>query len=548
MTQKSRELFFLPLGGSGEIGMNLNLYGYENKWLMVDCGVTFGSQFGLDLIMPNIEFIENQRENLLGLVVTHGHEDHIGAIPYLWDRLRCPIYATPFTAVLVRDKLRQQGLYEAAQLVEVPIGGETCLGPFDVEFVTLTHSIPEPNAIAIKTPVGTIIHSGDWKLDPNPLVGEPADEHRLRQLGDEGVLALVCDSTNVFVEGRTESEADVRENIIELVGAQPNRVAIGLFASNVARLETCIKAAQAHGRSAVLVGRSLHRMFQAARASGYLLDIPEPLNEIQAMSMPRNKVLFLCTGSQGEPRAALTRIANKTHPKISLAADDTVIFSSRKIPGNELAISALQNKLQSQGVEVIGSNNEFIHVSGHPARDELRDMYKLIRPQILVPVHGEHIHMHEQAELGKEAGIPQTIIPHNGSLIRLTPGEPEIVKEVTSGRWAYDGNRVVPINSGHIKDRALISQEGLVTVTVVINEAGEVSEPVVSFVGLAASGEENALLTHEFMIEMANFIDNEPAQIWQRDADIRAFCKIAARRIVRKVCGRKPLVVTHIVR
>ncbi len=399
MAPSSKELYFLPLGGSGEIGMNLNLYRYEDKWLMVDCGVTFGSDLGIEVIMPDTQFIEQYRDDLVGLVLTHGHEDHIGAVPYLWAQLQCPIYTTPFTAALVRNKLKEAGLIKEASLVEVPIGGDVKLGPFDIEFITLTHSIPEPNALAIKTPVGTIVHSGDWKLDPHPMIGESADEKRLKELGDDGVLALVCDSTNVFVEGRTQSEGAVRKHMIDLVGKQKERVAIALFASNVARFETCALAAQAHDRQVVLVGRSLHRIYQAARETGYLLDVPEFINEQQAANLPRDKVMILCTGSQGEPRAALTRIADDGHPQIKLESGDTVIFSSRQIPGNELAITALQTKLQSKGIEVISDGEEFTHVSVHPARDELRDMYKLVRPEILVPVHGEQTHVHEQSAL-----------------------------------------------------------------------------------------------------------------------------------------------------
>ncbi|MEN8236049.1 MAG: ribonuclease J [Pseudomonadota bacterium] len=548
MTKVKGGLHFLPLGGSGEIGMNLNLYEYEGKWLMVDCGVTFGNKLGIDVIMPDTEFIEKYRGKILGLVLTHGHEDHIGAVPYLWKRLLCPMYATPFTAVLVRGKLREAGLLDAAALVEVPIGGDVQLGPFDVEFITLTHSIPEPNALAIKTPVGTVIHTGDWKLDPQPLIGEAADEKRLRELGDEGVLALVCDSTNVFVEGRTASESEVRQNIIDLVKKQKNRVAIGLFASNVARLETCLLAAKASKRHVALLGRSLHRMYRAARESGYLLNTPDLVEAEHAMSLPRNKCLFLCTGSQGESRAALTRIANKKHQSVLLKAKDTVIFSSRQIPGNETAIGALQNALQSQGIEVIGSRDEFIHVSGHPARDELRDMYELIRPQILVPVHGEQIHMREQAELGKQLGIPKAIVPFNGSLIHLSPDNPKIIKEVHNGRLGYDGNRVVPFDCQHISDRSYLSQEGIVFLTMVINDAGEVDQPSLSFVGLAANKEEEGLLTHGVLTEIAYFIENEPPSSWQNDAIVQEFCSIAVRRTVRKVCGRKPMIVVHIIR
>ena len=548
MAPSSKELYFLPLGGSGEIGMNLNLYRYEDKWLMVDCGVTFGSDLGIEVIMPDTQFIEQYRDDLVGLVLTHGHEDHIGAVPYLWAQLQCPIYTTPFTAALVRNKLKEAGLIKEASLVEVPIGGDVKLGPFDIEFITLTHSIPEPNALAIKTPVGTIVHSGDWKLDPHPMIGESADEKRLKELGDDGVLALVCDSTNVFVEGRTQSEGAVRKHMIDLVGKQKERVAIALFASNVARFETCALAAQAHDRQVVLVGRSLHRIYQAARETGYLLDVPEFINEQQAANLPRDKVMILCTGSQGEPRAALTRIADDGHPQIKLESGDTVIFSSRQIPGNELAITALQTKLQSKGIEVISDGEEFTHVSVHPARDELRDMYKLVRPEILVPVHGEQTHMHEQAALGLETGIKQAIVPFNGSLIRLTPGAPEIIEEVHSGRLALDGNRVVSLMSPHIKERQRLMRDGAAVVTIAIDERGQIGRPQLSFVGLTSHEEEEGLLREGTLKEMAKLIEGQPAEKWESDQEVTDMCRIAVRRAVRLVCGRKPYVVTHIVR
>ncbi len=541
-------LYFLPLGGSGEIGMNLNLYSYDGKWLMVDLGVTFNSELGIEVIMPDTQFIEENRDDLLGLVLTHGHEDHIGAVPYLWSRLKCPIYTTPFTAALVRGKLKDVGLIKEAELVEVPVGGDIQLGPFEVEFVPLTHSIPEPNALSIKTPVGTIVHSGDWKLDPNPLVGRQADEERLRELGDEGVLALVCDSTNVFVEGRTGSESKVRDSLIKLVGKLSGRVAVSLFASNVARMETCALAATANGRQPVLVGRSLIRMYQAARESGYLLDIPEFIEDTKAAKLPKDKVLLLCTGSQGEPRAALSRIANQTHPTTKLASGDTVILSSRKIPGNETAIAAMQNKLQSQGIDVICDGEEFVHVSGHPARDELRDIYKLVRPQIIVPVHGEQMHMHEQAKLALASGIPKAVVPYNGSLIRLTPGEPEIVEEVPSGRLGLDGKRVVPLYSPHIRERDQLMREGAAAVTFVIGHDKHQIEPTISFMGLASDASESKLLREMVLRELALIIDKSDDDVWDNDDEIQEMSRIAVRRGTKAFNGRRPLVVTHIVR
>ena len=544
----TNNLYFLPLGGSGEIGMNLNLYSYDNKWLMVDLGVTFGNQLGIEVIMPDTQFIEERRDDLLGLVLTHGHEDHLGAVPYLWSRLKCPIYTTPFTAALVRGKLRDVGLVQETELVEVPIGGDIQLGPFEIEFIPLTHSIPEPNALAIKTPVGTVIHSGDWKLDPNPLVGKLADEKRLQELGDEGVLALVCDSTNVFVEGRTESEGEVRQSLIELVSKLSGRVAIALFASNVARMETCALAAATNGRQPVLVGRSLTRIYQAARETGYLLNVPEFIDEDQAASLPRDKVMILCTGSQGEPRAALSRIAEKSHPRIKLAKGDTVIFSSRKIPGNESAISQLQNKLQSQGIDVISAGDEFVHVSGHPARDELRDMYKLIRPQIIVPVHGEQIHMHEQAKLAQETGVPKAIVPFNGSLIRLTPGEPEIIEEVPSGRLGLDGKNIVPLHSTHFRERDRLSLDGLAAITFVIDKKDYHTEPAISFAGLASGEDEENTLKAMVLRELAYLLESATDNDLENDDEIKEMCRIAVRRGTKSFNGRKPYVITHIIR
>lgn len=546
MKDFGKELYFIPLGGSGEIGMNLNLYGYDNQWLIVDFGITFGDDLGIDVIMPDISFLEQNKDKIVGMVLTHAHEDHIGAIPYIWNRLRCPMYSTPFTAAIIRGKLKDVGLVNEADLVEVPVGGQVQLGDFGIEFVTLTHSIPEPSAISITTPQGVIVHTGDWKMDLDPLVGAGPDIERLRKIGDNGVLALTCDSTNVFVEGRTESELAVRDSMIQLVGELKERVVITLFASNVARLETCALAAAAHGRIPVLVGRSLVRMYEAARETGYLQDIPDVLTPEQAANLPRHKVLYLCTGSQGEPRAALSRLADKSHPLLKLEKGDTVIFSARKIPGNELLVGQMQNKLQSQGIEVIADGEEFTHVSGHPARDELRDMYKLIRPQMLLPVHGEQLHMHEQAKLAMENGVSQSVVPYNGCVIRMAPGAPQIVGDVTSGRWAYDGNRVVPLYNEHIKDRSRVMREGVVFVTLMPTLINE--EPQLTFLGLAADKDEEQLLRSLSLREFAGMVENAPAEVWDNDKELQELVRIAVRRAARTVCGRKPVVVTHVLR
>ncbi|MDH5749548.1 MAG: ribonuclease J, partial [Rhodospirillales bacterium] len=366
-------LVFLPLGGAGEIGMNLNLYGFgrpgEERWMMVDLGITFGdgSAPGVDVIMPDPTFIEERRDRLDGLVLTHAHEDHLGAVPYLWDRLKCPIYATPFTVSVLRHKLREAGLEGAAKVTEVPLNGKLSVGPFDLELITLTHSIPEPNAIVIRTPLGTIVHTGDWKLDPDPVVGPIADEAALRRVGEEGVLAIVCDSTNVFSPGTSGSEGDLLESLTALIGRCRGRVAVACFASNVARLETIAKAASANGRDVVLAGRSLERITEAARENGYLSNVPAFLGEDDAGYLPPDKALIICTGSQGEPRAALARIANGEHPRVSLEEGDTVIFSAREIPGNEASIGRLQNRLIRRGIEIVTPGDHFVHVSGHPA-------------------------------------------------------------------------------------------------------------------------------------------------------------------------------------
>src|SRR5262245_31553708 len=467
-------LFFVPLGGAGEIGMNLNVYGYGGDWLIIDCGVTFGddSQPGLEVVMPDPGFIVERRDRLLGIVATHAHEDHIGAIPYLWAQLRCPVWATAFTASLLRAKLIEAGLADRVRINIVPMSGRFTIGPFDLELITLTHSIPEPNAVALRTPAGTVLHTGDWKFDPHPLIGQTADEAALRKLGDQGVLALIGDSTNALRLGVSGSEADLRRSLIELIGRYDARVAVACFASNVARLETIARAAAVHGREVALVGRSLWRIDKAARENGFFADLPRFLTEDEAGYIPRGRIVLICTGSQGEPRSALSRIARDDHPHVVLETGDVVIFSSRIIPGNEKTINRLQNALVRLGVEIVTEEDHFVHVSGHPARDELVRMYQMVRPRIAVPVHGEARHLIAHAELAGECQVQQPLVIQNGDMVRLAASGASVVDEVPVGRLASDGKGLLPLDGTALKDRRRVTFNGTAVATLVLDRYG----------------------------------------------------------------------------
>ena len=555
MTKMDKDLLFVPLGGTGEIGMNLNLYGYghsgKREWLMVDLGITFanGGSAGVDVIMPDPSFIEERIERISGLVLTHAHEDHIGAVPYLWDRFRCPIYGTPFTLSVLRRKLREDAKQFASEVPihEVPLSGHFQIGPFDLEMVTLTHSIPEPNAIAIRTPVGTVLHTGDWKLDPDPVVGGAAEQETLRKMGDDGVLAIVCDSTNVFEEGESGSEADLLDSLTEVIGKCENRVAVGCFASNVGRLETISKAATANGRSAVLAGRSLWRMYDAARENGYLEDIPAFLGEDEVQHLAKDQTLIICTGSQGEPRAALSRIADGSHPRVKLDRDDTVIFSSRVIPGNELSIARIQNLLTRKGIRIITQDDSFVHVSGHPARGEMRTMYELVRPEICVPVHGESRHLAEHALLARECGVEKIMLIENGAVVRLGPGDPGVVDEAPVGRLALEGNRLVPLGGQVVRSRTKAMFSGSAMVTVVLDGAGKlVGETQISEIGILEEGEDKPLSAVRAEISRA-IAKLSPGDAKNDDATAEAV-RLAVRRAFRKTVGKKPLTQVHVVR
>jgi ribonuclease J len=534
------ELVFLPLGGSGEIGMNFNAYGFgpenDRQWIIVDCGVLFGREGntpGVDLLMPDIRYLAERAGNLLGIIATHAHEDHIGAIAPLWPSLRCPIYATPFTARLIAGKLEEAGLGSKVRVKEVPVGGKLTLGPFQMDFISITHSILEPNMLAIRTPLGVVAHTGDWKIDPNPMLGEATDIAALEALGNEGVLALVCDSTNALVPGSSGSEAKVRENLTALIGTLKGRVAVTGFASNVARLDTIARAATAHGRRIALVGRSMQKMVSAARETGYLKDFPTILDETDVAEMPAHKVLYLCTGSQGEPRAALARIANDSHPHVHLAEGDTVIFSSRVIPGNELAIAEIQNKLAGRGIAVLTSEDHDVHVSGHPCRDELAQMYRWIRPQLALPVHGEMRHQVAHAKLARAMQVPQAMVPENGQLFRLAPGRPELIDEVPSGRLHMDGRVLVAEGEGLAKDRRALAFAGLLVVVLVFDRKGRIAAPpTVLGEGMPEAVEEAVLKAVEQTLDGNKRSDPD---------DLAENVRRAARRAAQDAWGKKPV-------
>ena len=555
MAIKNDELYFLPLGGAGEIGMNLNLYGHAGKWLMVDLGVTFGEENlpGIDVVMPDPSFIVERKEDLVGLVLTHAHEDHIGAVPYLWGRLRCPIYATPFTAALLRRKLIDDGIEEEVPITEIEMSGSFTLGPFEIELVTLTHSIPEPNALIIHTSCGKVLHTGDWKLDEDPLVGDSYDEARLRSLAEEGVLAMVCDSTNAVVPGLSGSELDVREGLEKILPRFENRVAVACFASNVARLETVIRVAHACGRRVSLVGRSMHRIYAAARESGYLDDLPPLVDVRDAGYLPKEEVLLLCTGSQGERRAALWRIAHDDHPEVVLEEGDAVIFSSRVIPGNEKDIFALYNSLAKMGIEVVSDDTvrgsgHSIHVSGHPARDELAQMYNWVRPQIAVPVHGEARHLEAHAKLAEECQVPMTVVPENGSLIRLAPGKPEIVDHVPVGRLAVDGNRLLPIDSPILRARRKQIFAGSAVLSLVIDKDGRLlAEPKLSAVDLLDL-EADREIALDIVDDAADALERMRPKARDDDDTVAETLRIAVRRSFNRLVGKKPIVEVQVLR
>ena len=548
------ELLFCPLGGSGEIGMNMNLYAYgkENnrKWIIIDMGVTFADDSipGIDLIMPDPGFIIDKKDDLLGIVLTHAHEDHIGAVAHIWPELKCKLFATPFTAALITEKFKEKKIDISSFLKIVPLNSKIKLGEFDIDFVTLTHSILEPNGLSIKTPLGTILHTGDWKIDPNPLIGNKIDQEKLEKIGDAGVSAMICDSTNIFSPGRAGSESDVRDSLLRIMELKTKRILVTSFASNVARMESIFYCAKKTGRSICLVGRSMHRIFKAAKKCGYLKGLIEPLEPRDAKKIAKNKILYLATGSQGEPMGAMNRIVNGSHPEVFLEDGDCVIFSSKIIPGNEKKLYNLQNQIVKNNIEIISEENAFVHVSGHPNRDDLKDMYKWVKPKSIIPVHGEHRHMQEHVKFAKEMQVPKTLLIENGDIIKLLPGEaPKVVDKAPSGRVYLDGSVNVETDSQSIKDRKNLSVNGYLEITLLVSNNGKIKKPIISFRGIPEN-QNNDPFVFDMEDEIFNICRTFSLDNKNQQRNLIETIKSNCRRIVREKTGKRPFTNINIAR
>ena len=548
------ELLYCPLGGAGEIGMNMNLFGYgqedDHKWIMVDVGVTFADETipGVDLIYPDPGYAEDKKDNFLGIVLTHAHEDHIGAITYVWPKFKCKIYATPFTAALVTEKFREKKIDITSYLQIVQLGSTINLKPFKIEFITMTHSIVEPNGLRIETPAGSILHTGDWKCDPNPLVGDNMNSKRLIEIGKEGVLTMICDSTNVLSVGRSGSEKDVRDSMLKIIEKQKKRVIVTSFASNVARMETIFYCAEKTGRNISLVGRSMHRIYKAAKQCGYLSDVIEPIDPRDAKNISSEKIIYLCTGSQGEPMGAMNRISNYIHPDVFVEAGDTVIFSSKIIPGNEKKLYKLHNQLVREGINVISEETDFVHVSGHPNRDDLKDMYEWIQPNSIIPVHGEQRHMLEHISFAKKLNVPHPIKVENGDIVRIFPGDsPEVFDKAPYGKIFLDGNIGVEEESKSIKERRNISQNGHLNITVIITTQGNIhNTPIVNFMGIPI------LNTEEFKISIQDEIDKIAKSFSlnnkKQEENFKDALKVTCRKFTKEKTGKRPITNINLVR
>ncbi|MFC0408173.1 ribonuclease J [Roseomonas elaeocarpi] len=547
MSDDSRDLALIPLGGTGEIGLNLNVYRCNGALLAVDCGIGFGGNDTpeAEVMVPDATWLAERRDRLLALVITHAHEDHLGAVAHLWPQLRCAVYATPFAAAVLRRKLGEAGLVQQVPLHIIPAGGSFELGPYKLRFLSVAHSVPEAQALAIRTPYGTVLHTGDWKLDPDPVVGPPTDEEGFAELGREGVLAMVCDSTNALVEGRSGSEAEVLDGLTQLLGELQGRVAVTCFATNVARLDSIVRAAERNGRQVALFGRSLRNIDVAARETGYFSDLPPFVTEDEAGFLPDDALLVVCTGSQGEARSAMSKIAADTHPNISLGEGDTVIYSSRQIPGNERAIARVQDQLRRAGCRVITADERPVHVSGHPARDELRRLYELVKPKISVPVHGEWRHLEQHAELARDAGATPVLI-EDGDVLRLSGNKPEVVDTVPTGRLAIDGDRLLPLEGGVLAARRRMLFNGVVVASLAVDAEGRVrGEPRVSAPGLFEQLDE---APNQIASELARAVSELPGNLRRDDEPLRE----AARSVLRRALGRRlrkrPMVDVHLLR
>jgi ribonuclease J len=539
------ELLFLALGGSDEIGMNVNLYGCRGKWLMVDLGLTFGGAEypGIELVLPDLEFIEDRKEDLLGIVLTHGHEDHIGAVPYLAADLGVPIYATPFTAALIRSKMEEEGGADALDLRVVPLESSFALGDFKCRYVTLAHSIPEMSAVEIETPHGRIFHTGDWKLDEEPVIGKPATPAEMTAIGDKGVLALVCDSTNAFNAGDSGSEGGVRADLMKWVGAAKGRVVVTSFASNAARLQTLADVARATNRKLCVAGRSLHRILAASQSTGYLKNLPETVDMEALDNYRRGEVLVVATGGQGEARAALARIADGSHP-VKVEEGDTVIFSSKQIPGNEVAIGKVMNALARRNIRTVTEKQAHVHVSGHPGQPELAAMYQWLRPEMLIPVHGERRHMAEQARFGIGQGIPRALVQSNGDVVRLAPDGPQIVGHERTGRLVLDGDVILPADGGTINERRRIAANGVISVALALDGANRLfGDPEIRLQGVPVEEDRD-----DFVDEAVEAASKAATSGGRDENKLREAIRLAVRRVATDWTGKKPIVDVLLIR
>ena len=549
-----KEFNFCPLGGSGEIGANMNLYSYgdtgDQKWIIVDMGVTFADDSipGIDLIYADPGFIVDKKNDLLGIVLTHAHEDHIGAVVHIWPKLKCPIYATPFTAALIVEKFKEKKIDISEKLKIVKLNGQIKLGPFEIDLITLTHSILEPNGLSITTPSGTVLHTGDWKIDSNPLIGKRVDEKKLKELGSKDVIAMICDSTNVFNEGRAGSELDVRENLLKIIEKKTKKVIVTSFASNVARMESIFYCAKKTGRHISLVGRSMHRIYKAAKQCGYLDGLIKPIDPRDAKNIQRDKIIYLCTGTQGEPMGATNRIVNGVHPDVHLESGDTIIFSSKIIPGNEKKLYELQNIITKNDVEIITEENAFVHVSGHPNRDDLKDMYNWVKPNCIIPVHGEHRHMKEHVSFAKKMQIPKTLLIENGDIVRLSPGKaPKIVDKAPTGKIYLDGNVPTSEDSLSIKQRKNLSINGYLEITLIVTNNGKLKKPVISYKGIPEEGM-NEVFIFEMEDEINNICRTFSFQNKNQEKNLIDMLKQNCKKIIKNKTGKKPYTNINIAR
>ena len=547
MNAVSGDLAFIPLGGTGEIGMNLNVYRCDDALLAVDCGIGFAGRDNpeVDVMVPDPAWLAERRDRLVGLVITHAHEDHLGAVVHLWRQFRCPVHATPFAAAVLTRKLTEAGMVHEVPLVVTQPRARCRLGPVDLEYLPVAHSVPEAQALVLRTRHGTVLHTGDWKLDPDPLVGPRTDEAAFAALGEEGVLAMVCDSTNAMVEGHSGSEADVRRNLTALIRGLKGRVAVTGFASNVARMESIALAGRAAGRQVALFGRSLRNIEAAARDCGYLKSVPPFVPEEEAGFLPDDELLLICTGSQGEQRSAMAKIAEDTHPNIALGEGDTVIFSSRRIPGNERAIQRIQDGLVRRGCKVMTDEDHMVHVSGHPARDELKRLYALVKPRFAVPVHGEWRHMQEHAALAGDCGATPFLV-EDGDVLRLSGNRPEVVEAVPAGRLAVDGDRLLPMDGSLLAARRRIMFNGVVMASLAVDAQGKVlGEPQISAPGLFETGDpEPAMIA----ADLRRAVGELPAALRREDDQLREAARGALRKAVSRRLRKRPTVEVHLLR